>query len=75
MTQGDSITEFTQFETVIPDDYPVYWDYIYIIDGKVFISDVKGTILTLKHDLLKQGKINSLDVEARIFDTIRILNS
>lgn len=25
-------------ETVLPDDYPVYGDYFYLADGKVYVS-------------------------------------
>lgn len=26
-------------ETVLPDDYPIYGDYVYLADGKVYRSD------------------------------------
>jgi hypothetical protein len=26
-------------ETVLPDDYPIYGDYFYLADGKVYRSD------------------------------------
>lgn len=46
-------------ETLLPDDYPIYADYLYVIDddgGKVIRSDIfKGTILHLKRDLRKLG--------------------
>ena len=34
----------TQFddETVLPDDYPIYGDYFYLADGKVYRSDWHG---------------------------------
>ena len=38
-------------ENVLPDDYPVYWDYLYVADGKVIRSDIRGTVKELKHDL------------------------
>jgi hypothetical protein len=28
-----------QNETVLPDDYPVYGDYLYLADGKVYRSN------------------------------------
>jgi hypothetical protein len=37
-------------EGVLPDDYPVYWGYWYIVDGKPTLSDIQGTILDLKKD-------------------------
>lgn len=68
LRQGDQITEFLPSEQLIQNDFPVNWDYLYIIDGRVWRSDVQGTILTLKRDLLNQGLIDSIDVEARTFD-------
>ncbi len=32
------MTEFSD-ETVLPDDYPVYGDYFYLADGKVYRSN------------------------------------
>ena len=38
-------------EEPLPDDYPVYGDYLYVCDGRVIRSDVFGTVATLKRDL------------------------
>lgn len=38
-------------ETVLADDYPVYWGYAYAADGKVVSSDVQGTVADLKRDI------------------------
>jgi hypothetical protein len=36
-------------EPVLPDDYPVYADYLYVADGKVIRSDWHGiTVARLK---------------------------
>jgi len=35
-------------ESILDDDYPVNWDYIYIADNKIVRSDIKGTVLDLK---------------------------
>jgi hypothetical protein len=34
----------TQFpnEDILPDDYPIYGDYLYVADGKVYRSDWHG---------------------------------
>lgn len=32
-------TQFFPSETVLPDDYPIYGDYFYLADGKVYRSD------------------------------------
>jgi hypothetical protein len=46
----DSMTvEFMPDETVLPDDYPIYGDYMYLADGKVYRSDWHGvTVRELK---------------------------
>lgn len=35
-------------ETVLADDYPVYFGYCYVADGEVVVSDIEGTALDLK---------------------------
>lgn len=35
-------------EPVLEDDYPVYYGYAYIVDGKPISSDTQGTVLDLK---------------------------
>jgi len=37
-------------EEVLPDDYKVYGDYLYVADAKVIRSDVFGTVRDLKRD-------------------------
>ncbi|NTS31308.1 hypothetical protein HQ945_08570 [Phyllobacterium sp. BT25] len=37
-------------ERELPDDYPVYGDYLYVADGKVIRSDVFGTVRDLRRD-------------------------
>jgi hypothetical protein len=32
------MTEFPN-EDILPDDYPVYGNYLYVADGKVYMSD------------------------------------
>lgn len=39
-------------EPILPDDYPVYADYLYVADGKVIRSDWHGVnVRRLKHEL------------------------
>lgn len=39
-------------EPILPDDYPVYADYLYVADGKVIRSDFHGvTVGRLKNEL------------------------
>lgn len=36
-------------EDVLPDDYPIYGDYCYVVDGKLYMSDYHGiTVRQLK---------------------------
>lgn len=57
-------------ERILPDDYPVYGDYLYVSDGKVIRSDVFGNIADLKRDLrsfykLEAKVITNCDIQAR----------
>jgi len=38
-------------EPILDDDYPVYFGYLYVADGKVISSDIEGTIRHLKANL------------------------
>lgn len=38
-------------EDILPDNYPVYWGYAYVCDGKVRLSPIKGDVLALKFEL------------------------
>ena len=40
--------EKTLDEPILEDDYPVYWDYAYVVDGRVVKSDVQGTVRDMK---------------------------
>ena len=51
-------------ETILEDDFPVYWDYLYVADGKLIQSNVSGTIKDLKRDL-QVSEIKSCDIEGR----------
>ena len=46
-------------EEPLPDDYPVYGDYLYVCDGRVIRGDVFGTVATLKHDLRSYHKLEA----------------
>lgn len=51
-------------ERVLPDNYPVYFGYAYVADGKVISSDIQGTIADLKRDL-NAKEITSCDIYGR----------
>ncbi len=57
-------------ERVLEDDYPVHYEFLYVCDGKVVKSDIKGTVLDLKRDLRGHLKLQALvittcDIEGR----------
>jgi hypothetical protein len=54
-------------ETKLENDYPVYWDYLYVCDGKVIKSDIQGTVADLKRDLRSHRKL-----EAKVITTCDI---
>lgn len=51
-------------ERVLEDNFPVYWDYLYVVDGKVIRSDIQGTVKDLKHDLRKNFSIEATEVKS-----------
>ena len=57
-------------ENILPDDYPVYGNYLYVCDKKVIRSDVFGTVADLKRDLrnfykLEAKEITNCDIDGR----------
>lgn len=40
---------------ILPDDYPVYGDYLYFADDKLIRSDIFGDVSDLKRDLKIQN--------------------
>ena len=58
-------------ESPLTDSHPVYWDYLYVCDGKVIKSDIKGNVADLKRDLrehykLEANEICSCDINGRL---------
>jgi len=51
-------------EKILENDYPVYWDYLYVCDGVVIRSDIQGTVLDLKRDR-KCKEVTNCDIEGR----------
>lgn len=50
-------------EHILPDDYPVYGDYLYICDGKLIRCDLmSGTIADLKEDLRSHYKLEAKEI-------------
>lgn len=52
-------------EHVLDDDYPIYGDYLYVVDGKVYRSDWHG--ITARQLRLKLGakEIRRCDIYGR----------
>jgi hypothetical protein len=44
-------------EKILEDNYPVYFDYLYIADDKIVKSPIQGTIKDLKK-ILEKDKIS-----------------
>jgi hypothetical protein len=52
-------------EPVLPDDYPIYGDYLYVADGQVYRSDWSGiTVRELKR-YEKFSEVRRCDMVAR----------
>lgn len=66
----------TYEEQILDDNHPVFWDYLYVADGKIVRSDVKGTVATLKRDLRTLGRkakiITSCNIAMRSKDTEKL---
>lgn len=45
---GPSAGALLPGETVLDDDYPVFWEYLYIADGQLLKSPIQGTVRDLK---------------------------
>lgn len=52
-------------ERVLPDDYPIYGDYLYVVDGKVTRSDWHG--ITVREYKAREGveEVRRCDIEGR----------
>jgi len=53
-------------ETILPDHYPVHWEYLYVCDGRVRVSPIGGgaTVNDLKHELGVK-EVRSCDIKER----------
>lgn len=51
-------------ESELSNDYPVYWDYLYVCDGKVIKSNIQGTVMDLKRDT-KAKVVTNCDIVGR----------
>lgn len=51
-------------ETVLSDDYPIYIEHFYIIDGDIALSQIKGSVKDLK-DRYNIKEIRRCDIVKR----------
>lgn len=61
-------------EPILPDDYPIYAGYLYIVDGKLHVSDFHDvTVLYLKRKL-GANEVRRCDIYGRkeIMDKERV---
>ena len=56
--------EILSTETILDDDYPVYFNYCYVCDGEVQCSPIEGNIALLKYTL-NVKEIRRCDIAAR----------
>lgn len=52
-------------ENILPDDYPVYGDYLYVADGKVIRSDFHGVTVGFLKKKLGVSEIRNCDILGR----------
>ena len=52
-------------EPILPDDYPVYGDYLYVADGKVIRSDWHGVTVAKLKRVLGAQEIRRCDIYGR----------
>ncbi len=52
-------------ETVLPDDYPIYGDYLYVADGKLYRSDWHGINVRQLRNREGFSEVRRCNIEAR----------
>lgn len=52
-------------ERVLPDDYPIYADYLYVADGEVVRSDWHGITAREFKAHLRAGELRRCDIAGR----------
>lgn len=52
-------------EEILPDDYPVYGDYLYVADGKIIRSNWHGINVRAFKRLLPAKEIRRCDIAGR----------
>lgn len=52
-------------EDILPDDYPVYGNYLYVADGNVIISDLHDSTVGRLKRYLGAAEIRRCDIMGR----------
>jgi hypothetical protein len=52
-------------EPILPDDYPVYGDYLYVVDGKVVRSEWHDITVALFKRALSAKEVRRCDINGR----------
>lgn len=52
-------------EPILPDDYPIYGDYLYVVDGKVIASDWHDITVARLKVALKAKEVRRCDMVGR----------
>jgi hypothetical protein len=55
----------TPKERELDDDYPVYADYYYVVDGEVYLSDFHGVTAAWLKRKLKAKSVTNCDIFGR----------
>jgi hypothetical protein len=63
MEEAEMIT--FENEEVLPDDYPVYGGYLYVVDGKPYQSDWHGITVKQLKQYLMAAEIRRCNIFAR----------
>jgi len=53
-------------EKILPDDYPIYADFYYVVDGRPYRSDYHGITAGHLKKLLGAQEVRSCDLVGRV---------
>lgn len=65
MTDTRGMTKTFEGEDILPDDYPIYGDYLYVADGKVVRSDWHGITARQFRGHLRATELRRCNIAAR----------
>lgn len=62
---SDIMDQIFPDEDILPDDYPVYGDYLYVADGKLYRSDWHGCTVRQLKNYEKFSEVRRCNILAR----------